>query len=264
MNEDRLQEKFADGFIKGATQIGALIAFFIFSAAATATDPFFRKNMGERYFTSPRAVVSLIGWLVMFFVAKTSNNIGMDLYGNITPPNHLVKAVGIVILLAYGVMAGYNLYTTYQRRRTGLYWHSKSRGESVFGYESKIRDLLVEVLVFVGLMYVSKIYGAFFLLSRLMGYAAEAAGNAAFYNRYLDIMDAKIEAENMEAALRDGLVPSKVGGFDRRLPAGYTTEQRANIARVVTGGPIIAPIKNEPTKTATANVEVPKSAVAAS
>ena len=97
-----------------------------------------------------------------------------------------------------------------------------------------------------------------------MGYAAEAAANAAFYNRYLDIMDAQIESENVEAALRDGLIPSKVGGFDRRLPRGYTTEQRAKIARIVAGGPAVAPIKAEPTTTATGGAKEPESAITAS
>ena len=66
MSEDRqadqLIEKFSKGLTQVAGQIASAIMFFIMASAATATDPFWRRKFGERYFTPLRAILSFIGW----------------------------------------------------------------------------------------------------------------------------------------------------------------------------------------------------------
>ncbi|HLP76420.1 MAG TPA: hypothetical protein VK327_05815, partial [Candidatus Paceibacterota bacterium] len=123
-----------------------------------------------------------------------------------------------------------------QRRQAGAYWHSKSRGESLFGEESIKRDLVIEGAAIAVLCLFSWMYAAFFCLSRVLGYIADAMARAAFHNKYLDIEDAKIEAKFMEVALRDGLAPGHTAGYYMPLSSGLKGKFRANVARVVSDG----------------------------
>ena len=78
-------------------------------------------------------------------------------------------------------------------------------------------------------------------MERNLIHPAGPAAQAEFYNRYLDIIDGKIEARFMETALREGCPPSKTGGIYRPLSDAFTGERRANIARIVAGGQFVAP-----------------------
>ncbi|HZQ48499.1 MAG TPA: hypothetical protein VFC07_15895 [Verrucomicrobiae bacterium] len=217
--------------------VAAAIATFVCSAAATATDPFFRKNMGERYFTPGRAFVSAVGWWTVLILTFAHFAI---LYGN-TPPTF--KLLGTIALpFAYLVMAVIQLRLIRRRQQNGEIWHSRSKGESIFGWENPIRDAVIEVVVFILLCFVSYIPAAFFAFSRLLGYAGDALALAMLYNRYLDIQDARIEADFMETALRDGFPPSRTAGLFRPLPRSFKGERRSNIARVVAGGPFAQPV----------------------
>lgn len=240
---DRLTGKMLDSSIsaitKAATQIAEALMFFIFSAAATATDPFFRKNMGERYFTPIRMVISLAGWGTMLFAGVLYNSF---LFGSPA----IGFLVGVAICFAYLMMAMRNITAIQKRQATGELWHSKCRGESLFGEENAIRDFTIEIIVLVLLVLISIPHAAFFLLSRLMAYMAEAAALNALYNRYLDIQDAKIEADFLETTLREGFPPRQTAGLYRPLPQRLSRERRGNIARIVTGGPFVAPPADQP------------------
>ena len=213
-----------------AVQIGAAIMFFFFSVATTATDPFFRKNMGERYLSLPRILFSFWVWGGIVFAsyayAKDKSN------G--TP--WLTLITGIIIVTAYIGFAGVQYCRIIRKRQSGAYWHSKSRGESIFGYESAGRDIVIELVATVMLFVASPLYAVFFFISRGLGYISDAAARKMLYNKYLDIQDAKIEAQFMEVALREGLAPGLTAGFCARLPLGVKGEHRANVAKVVSDG----------------------------
>ena len=68
-----------------------------------------------------------------------------------------------------------HLKDIYRRRCAGDYWHSRSRGESIFGIEDPRRDFIIEIVAALVLWFVSPFFAGFFVLSRWMGYAAEAA-----------------------------------------------------------------------------------------
>lgn len=231
MDENKLVEKFAEGLTKAVTQISSLVVMFVLCAAATATDPFFRKNMGERYFTGFRCFIGALGWLAIDSIAiayPISHQSKLSIF---------TMASGLSIFLAYVVLSFLNFKSIRRRKRTGELWHSRSRGESLFGSENPKRDLVVEVVGTIALCFVSIFHGLFFLLSRVMAHLAEAAAQAALYNRYLDIIDGKIESQFMETALREGYPPSKTGGFYRPLPRVFTGQHRANVARILASGP---------------------------
>lgn len=221
------QDQSIEKFTKSVVAVMTMGMMFILWSAATATDPFFRKRMGERYFTYFRALLSAAGWVGVYWATTRHKEF---FYGR-TPPGILVAGGGVI--LAYAIAAIWHLNDIHQRRCAGDYWHSRSRGESILGTEDPWRDFFIEVVISVALWFISPLFSGFFALSRILGYAAEAAARAAFYNRYLDIQDAKIEAHHMEVALRDGLAPSYTAGFVAPLSKKFATAHRANIARVI-------------------------------
>ena len=235
---------------KAATQIAEALLFFIASAAATATAPFFRKNMGERYFTPVRAFLSMMAWIALFVIAVMYR---MVQNGEPTPG----IVVGFLIPFGYIGMSLFHLNAIQKRQATGVIWHSRSSGESLFGKENTTRDFIIELVVFIALFFVSFLHAGFFLLSRLMGYIAEASAQAALYNRYLDIQDGRIEAEFMETALRDGFPRKETAGLYAPLPSHIRGQRRANIARIVTGGPFIDESKPTTTISGTEQAQPP-------
>jgi hypothetical protein len=230
MDEDKLLDKFTNSLTKAATQIAGAVVFAVFAAASMATQPFFRKNLGERYFTAFRVLISSLGWYALIVVSASYSQ---NRYGKVSV---ILVSLGIVILLAYLFLSYLNFRAIRRRKVTGEIWHSRSTGESLFGSENAKRDLLIEAVVFTLLLFVSVFHAGFFCLSRLMCYAAQAAAWAALYNRYLDIQDAKIESAFMETALREGFPPRLTGGVYRPLPGCFTGERRANVARIVAHG----------------------------
>ena len=241
MNEDRpnqsppasaplFDEKSLEQLQKAVVQIGAAIMFFFFAAATTATDPFFRKNMGERYLSLVRIVISATGWSVMVYLSYAF------LMGTTRKTPWFTLITGIIIVVAYLVFSGIQYCVVIRKRHSGAYWHSKSRGESIFGSENAGRDALIELAATVALFFASPLYSVFFFISRALGYISDAAARKMLYNKYLDIQDAKIEAQFMEVALREGLAPGLTAGFCARLPLGVKSEHRANVAKVVSNG----------------------------
>lgn len=228
--EDQLAKKLGDGVLKAAKQIFMVVLIFIFASAATATDPYFRKRLGERYFTPIRALMSFFAWSVV------TSMTGYPYLSRHADPPARVAIIACFVSWSYVTMALIRLGGIRKRRFAGEIWHSRSRGESVFGSENALRDFAIEVVITGGLCFCSYYYAAFFALSRIMGYMADAAARAEFYNRYLDIQDAKIEAQYMETALREGLAPDHTLGIFNPLSRGFKGEHRANIARVVAAG----------------------------
>jgi len=250
MDENKLMEKFSEGVTKAAVQIGSLLVAFVFCAAATATDPFFRKNLGERYFSPLRRFLSAIAWLALIYASRSYSAYLTEYYH--FRPSIRGTVVGVAIFVAYVVMARRNIKAMNRRRATGDLWHSRSKGESLFGSENVGRDLIIAIVISIALGWFSIFHSFFFILSRLMGYAADEMSQAALYNRYLDIVDGKIEAKFMETALREGFPPNKTGGLYGPLPDVFRGERRANIARIITGGPVVAdPPDSMPTESQT-------------
>jgi hypothetical protein len=114
-------------------------------------------------------------------------------------------------------------------------WHSRSRGESFFGSERPIRDFVIDYIVATLLCNVSIFYAGFFVFSRAQSYLARWLGWRQLYNRYLDIVDANIESEFMEVALKDGFPPRQTDGLYMPLPKFLKGEPRAKVARVAAG-----------------------------
>jgi hypothetical protein len=76
----------------------------------------------------------------------------------------------------------------------------------------------------------------------LVSYQVEASQQAAFYNRYLDAMDAKVQAKYLRRALDKGEPPDDTDGLYCPLSKAFKGEYRQRVARVVAGGPFDASV----------------------
>ena len=136
---------------------------------------------------------------------------------------------------AYTMTAHYRLREIRTRIYAGEVWHSRSRGESVFGSENIYRDTGIDLVVTFVLLFILPSMAGFYVLSRFLGYVADALVAQQFYNRFLDIRDAQIEADNMESALRYASA-GQSSGYRCRLPGYIQGNAKANVVRVLVPG----------------------------
>jgi hypothetical protein len=228
---DTLDHKMLDFNLK---LLGVLSAI-LFKPAAVATEPFFRKNMGERYFTYTNAVLASLIWLGLMALSKLFSFAGeLDFEPGRTASH--AEVIGGLFQAVFLVLAGANLAAARQRQKKGIRWHSMCRGESLFGSEGPIRDWIITVVVVVVLFkFHAALFAAFFLLSRIFSEYLEQQRQRSRYNRYLDIMDAQIESEHLQQTLAKGPAPMVTDGIYCPLPGSFQGEHREKVARVVAG-----------------------------
>jgi len=144
--------------------------------------------------------------------------------------------VGAAVVILFCFLAWLNINAVSGRQTSGQTWHSMSRGESLYGSENSTRDRAITVVTSLILFSVAPFVGLLFGLSRFFSRYLIVQEQKSVYARYLDAMDAKLEAEHLERALRDGVPPRTTEGLYNPLPKRFTGEHRANVARVVAGG----------------------------
>jgi hypothetical protein len=230
-----------------------LIATLLVKPLALATDVFFRKDFGERYLAQNSAALALILWglapkLALLWgqglnpLLQLIYDAGLHKIAYWFFRHDCTNAFGFLIGCAYGFMAVRNITQTRRRSASGQIWYSMSRGGSIFGIENKARDLLIAfgAVAILGLLAPS--LALLFFISRLVSYQVEASQQAAFYNRYLDAMDAKVQAKYLRRALDKGEPPDDTDGLYCPLSKAFKGEYRQRVARVVAGGPFDASV----------------------
>lgn len=242
---DTLDKKILDFNLK----ILGLIASILIKPLALATEPFFRKDFGERYLTCTSASISLLLWLFAskitswFFgdlLEKEYQKAGFYKTANWLHEHNLSLWVAGFVVGTYSGLALINLARARSRRKTGKVWYSMSRGGSIFGSENKVRDIIIAIVVVVVLLAFAPPIAFLFFISRFASYYLAAKQQNNFYSRYLDAMDAKIESEFLQRALEKGEPPSNTDGLHCPLPKTIKGEYRTRVARVVAGGPFVA------------------------
>ena len=245
---DKLTDKLGGKMLDFNLKMVGLIATLLVKPLALATDVFFRKDFGERYLAQNSAALALILWglapkLALLWgqglnpLLQLIYDAGLHKIAYWFYRHDCTNAFGFLIGCAYGFMAVRNITQTRRRSASGQIWYSMSRGGSVFGVENQSRDLLLAfgAIVILGLFAPS--LGLLFFISRIVSYQVEASQQAAFYNRYLDAMDAKVQAEYLQRALDKGEPPDDTDGLYCPLPKAFKGEYRQRVARVVAGGP---------------------------
>jgi len=239
---DKLSDTFDAKLLDFNLKFVTLLATLLIRPLANATDPFFRKNLGCRYFTIGSFLAAGFLWFVAMRLEPLINGFlrtGLELFGYTELAQwvgrfHVPAWVGWGMFMAFSVLAGRNLGAAQLRESNGSVWHSMSRGESIFGSENPARDFIITIVVCLVLGYVSPPLGLLFGLSRWMSFVLARKQQRSIYARYLDEMDRRIEAGNLETTLRDGPSPKTTGGLYCPLPARIKGEHRATVARIVT------------------------------
>ncbi len=240
---DHLDKKITDFNFK----VVGLLFGVLFKPLATATEPFFRKNLGERYFTVTSAMFGTILW---FIAANLSKLVAMSApqpyrhgAGRVTESLVEFNAGDFLAMAMCGAFFGFasaNIGLAWQRQKKGIVWHSLSRGQSLWGIESAWLDFGISVVAAFVLLKFALFTGLLFVASRLASRYLGHKEQQSIYARYLDAMDAKVEAEHLEVALRDGVAPTITEGIYGPLAERFKGQHRANIARIAACGPIIA------------------------
>lgn len=253
MNDDKLSststmyDKLEGRILDFNLKMAGLMATLLVRPLALATDVFFRRDFGERYFTPNSALVSTLLWGLaanMGWLYDSGSNVvagwvygaGFQKLGHWIYHHNYTHRIGTGILVIQGILCVWNYMKIRARVASGNPWYSMSRGGSVFGTENQFRDIALAVVITVILGVFAENIAVLFIVSRIISYQIEARQQALFYNQYLDAVDAKIQAENLQRALDKGEPPSFTGGLFCPLPNAIKGEHRKRVARVVAGG----------------------------
>jgi hypothetical protein len=208
---------------------------------STASEPFFRKDMGERYLSSDSLYGGAVIWAVATFIALGLPSLrsalgllcdiaGLDrlgiLFHNWMPP-----------LLAGGALVFYHLKFGQEStalmakyRADGTPYHTQSRGTPRWGKDG----VMVGIGITVALFLFNLPAGILFAASCAMSAKLAGEQEAAIYARYLDALDQKIEQEYLENAIL-GKCPTEITQLTKPLPADMNADLRSNIAAAAVG-----------------------------
>lgn len=240
---DTLDKKMLDFNLK----LIGLLATLLVKPLAICTDPFFRKNFGERYLTPIGVGFALTLWSFAETLSRWIGNSDSPIISlchkydyhqaaNWLAVHHASTKVIFIVGFAFTFLSLIHLGWIFRRRASGQLWHSMSRGESIFGRENRRRDLELAILGTVVLGLFVPPIGLLFFCSRVASHYLTAKQEQSLYDRYLDAMDKKIEMEQLQQALDQGVPPCQAGGLHHPLPRNFKGEHRANVARVIAAG----------------------------
>lgn len=207
---------------------------------ATASEPFFRKEMGERYFSSTNLFVGTSVWAGGTLLAMS--------FSFIRSPFTYISAVGFenfsrflgsgfVTFLVGAVMVGLSLYWGTENLRKMLAYredciayHTRSRGTPRWGGDNGKVFLLMSGVLFIFNFPVFVL----FMFSHGLATKLAAERDAAIYSRYFDILDQQIEKEYLEKAIL-GQCPTEITQLSSPLPQNLKEQYRKNVAAAATG-----------------------------
>jgi len=231
-------------------------------ALDTAVEPFFRKQMGERYFDGQAAAGGAIVWIVGT-IASSFNGLWLSPIASHHNFDALAKFLDhpiwaiipccFMIVLYWAFCLDNNQFINVTRTAGTLY-HSRSRGVSRWGKEGNV---IFAIIVFLVLFVFAPIMAVLFFIS--CGRVSNAADyqRAVLMNMYLDVKDSEIETDKIQDAALGNCEPQITYLYDQ-LPVDMKPEIRKDIAaamvprspRIVAKSPMAAkppePLTQEP------------------
>lgn len=205
----------------------------------TASVPFFRKDLGERFFTSEAAAGAVGLWVAGLGATWLTGNLvyhllrlfGLPTVANVFGgwfPSILVGGTFIAFYVSFCHENGKRLQ---QFRNEGQLYHSFSRG--VPRWESGVVPFAIIVVVFL----FTPILGLLFLIACASSAKLEQEQQAMIYSRYLDALDQRIEKEFMEKALLGECEP-QITYLAKPLPNDLDPDVRKDMAAAAVGKPV--------------------------
>jgi hypothetical protein len=244
-------EKQLNDFNKKAA--GAALGWFK-RILGTASEPFFRKGMGERYFTGEGYGGGAVLWIGATIAACMLPEVG-SLMAIICDGLHLYRLAEMFHHLIFPLVTGGALVFFHFKygnesialmakyRAEGTAYHTMSRGIPRWGNENGA----VGIGIMAALLLFNLPAGVLFIASHMMSSKIAGEQQAAIYSRYLDALDQKVEQEYMENAIL-GKCPTEITYLCKPLDANLNPDLRNNIAAAAVGKPvkIIAKAPNAP------------------
>jgi hypothetical protein len=223
-------EGFAKNLFKAsAKRSAAEIGSKIFKMLQTSTEPFFRREMGERHF-GPGAVAA--GYTLWSLSALASGLFGM-FFG---------KAYGVMsFIVGFGMVGAFGYFAEENKKRLGEFrvegktYHSRSRGQSRLA--DPATEATIKMLGGLALLFLAPVTGVSFIASLIISANLVAQQQAALHDRYLDALDAQIEGEFLQDALL-GKCPPEITYLYKPLPPTLKPELREDIAAAAVGKPV--------------------------
>jgi hypothetical protein len=244
--------KLGDAAQKSINQMNKKAALAVMSsfkrALSTASEPFFRKGLGERYFTSESHDGGMQVWFVGTIASGVIAWMGMgtiagrlaELIGLPTTAKSLnewgVPAItGILFITYYSQLCQENAKYLQQFRKQGTPYHSMSRGTVRWNE----KNVYLFVAIIAGLLLFN--IGVFVLFWIAVGLAKKIANEqeAVIYSRYLDAIDERLENKFMKEALLGRTEPGQTYLARPLSEKKYIPEVREQIADAWTRGSMV-------------------------
>jgi hypothetical protein len=225
---------------------------------STASEPFFRKDMGERYLSKDSLYGGAVIWAFATLIAlglpmfRSAAGMLCDIAGiyRLAPLFHhwLPTLLTGGALVYYHITFGRESMTLMEKYRAdGTAYHTQSRGTPRWGNEGIFIGIGITVVLFLFNLPAAILFAASCAMS------AKLAGEqqAAIYARYLDALDQKIEQEYLEDAIL-GKCPTEITQLTKPLPADMNSDLRSNIAAAAVGKSVKIVAKGPKSPSATA------------
>jgi hypothetical protein len=208
---------------------------------STASELFFRKDMGERYLSNNSLFSGAVIWAMATLIA-------LALPGLRSAAAYLCAFAGLhhlayllhhwlLTLLAGGALVFFHIKFGRESialmakyRADGTAYHTQSRGTPRWGKDG----VMVGIGITVALFLFNMPAGILFAVSCAISAKLASEQEAAIYARYLDALDQKIEQEYLESAIL-GKCPTEITQLTKPLPAHMNADLRNNIAAAAVG-----------------------------
>ena len=249
---NRLTDKITDGMIHAAL---TLVVMFV-RPIATLTEIFFRRRMGERYFT----YWNVIGGFFVLIACHTSWGVpqpapgGSDYFGRYTPAQSAIPMMVLHITFVAWVAAlfcalGLHAAGVKARYQAGGRWHSRNNGIPWISSTPSWVERVVPILGAIALWRFGHVpsFALLMIVSTGVSFMLRVFEARSFRERVMDVIDGQIEQEFLAKSVMERSKPEAVDGLQTPLPAYVSQKVRQNfIEEIEPETPEIPPIDSKP------------------
>ena len=233
---------------------GAALNFFK-RTLGTVTEPFFRKEMGERYYGRETHGAGILFWLGAaifgYFLPNFSSLAAPLCTTDLLAPfaflfHTKILPVGTGLAMAFfqAKLGWESLSLMEKYRNEGKAYHTRSRGVPRWGQREASAFIWLELW----LLLFNLPIGVLFVVGYYMNSKLKSEQDAAIMSRYLDKMDSEIENEYLESAAL-GKCPTELTYLNHQLDPEMNPEVREKVAASLVGKPVLVVAKAPQRKT---------------
>lgn len=231
---NRVTDKIADGIIQASLNILAMLV----RPMAIVTEIFFRRDMGERYFTPLNAAFGFF-LLLLFSIpigVPGAEKAGFDALGQFhaaqsAAPRVVLFVMSFAWILSLFAAYGQNVLFIRRNYVQGNRWHSCNIGIPRFPNLPVWLEKLIPFVAAVAFYFLFHLPGLAILLvfSGIVSLLLRAHEARMFRERVLDLIDGQIEQEYVATAVLERAKPQQVDGLRAPLPAYVSRTYRTKI-----------------------------------